>query len=249
MKIGKQLIIIIAVVVLLILVVVAVVEYQKSKSMGALAERIFSESSKTSTDTVESLKAAIAANEKQLEQYVQTASKTGTYWKLLALRLQDRGLHGEALKALERALYYNPTDAALHYYTGLSAGMMAKSFHAFPGSVNTDRNQYYDLAEESYLRSIELDPVYLRPRYGLAVLYVFELNRPEDAVPQLQQCLTISPNDIDSMFVLARAYYMLKSYQDALNLYDRIIKIVTNEQRKTEAQNNRQMVLEQMHRG
>ena len=239
----------VTVIVILIVVVVAVVEHQKDGSRGALALQIISGNSKTSPDTVESLKAAIAANEKKLDQYVQTAAQTGTYWKLLALRLQDRGLHGEAIKALQRAIDYSPKDASLQYLTGLSAGVMAKSFHALPGSDNTDRNQYYNLAEESYLQAIDLDPEYLRPRYGLAVLYVFELNRPEDAIPQLQQCLSINPNDIDSMFVLARAYYMLKRYQDSLNLYDRIIGLTNNQQQKTEAQNNRQMVLGQMHNG
>jgi len=79
------------------------------------------------------------------------------------------------------------------------------------------------------------------------VLYVFDLERPEDAVPHLQHYLEISRNDVDTMFVLARAFFMLKNYQGALDLYDRIIILTTSDQKRIDAQNNRQMVLGQMY--
>jgi len=249
MKIRKEVVIIAGVFVLFALVLAVVTLHQNDKNRGDFAARIISEGSDKSLDTIAGLKAAIAANEKKIAQHVQDAGKTAYYWKILAIRLQDQGLHGDALDALERAIYYAPTDASLHYYTGVSAGVLAKSVHSYPGpgTDNTERNRYYLIAEDAYLRAIELDPLYLRPRYGLAVLYVFELNRPEDAVPLLQRYLEISRNDLDSMFVLARAYYMLKRYQEAVDLYDRIITLSGNTQQRNEAQNNRQQVLGMMH--
>ena len=251
MKIKKGAVISIIVIALIVIAVYGATMAQRYKSRGELAEQIFSASSThgdgTTPTTIEGLKAAIAMYEKQIEQYVKDAAKTGTYWKILAVRLQDRGLHGEALEALEHAIYYTPLDPTLHYYTGVSAGIMAKSIHAFPGRENTDRNRYFALAEESYLRAIELDDRYLRPRYGLGVLYVFELDRPEDAVPHLERCLEISRNDVDTMFVLARAFYMLKKYQESLDLYDRIITLTKDGQKKIDAQNNRQTILGLVH--
>lgn len=251
MKIKKGAVIGAAVIIVVVLVVFAASLYEKDKGRGALAERIFSQSGiphdGSPPATIEGLKAAIAAYEKRIDQYVNDAAKTATYWKILAVRLQDKGLHGEALEALEHAIYYTPEDPTLHYYTGVSAGIMAKSSHAFPDRENSERDRYFALAEDSYLRAIELDSGYLRPRYGLGVLYVFELDRPEDAIPHLEKCLEVSRNDVDTMFVLARAYYMLKRYQDAVNLYDRIITLTTDNQKKIDAQNNRQLVLGQMH--
>ena len=237
---------IITIIVLIIIALFGVSRYQKSKAHRNLAKQISAVGSENSPVTVEDLRAAIAAHEKQIELYVETAARTGLYWKILASRLQDRGLHGEALEALQRAIYYLPEDAALHYNTGISAGILAKSFHAFPGMENPERQRYYDLAEQAFLRAIGLDSRYLRPRYSLGVLYVFELDRPEDAIPHLEKCLEISRSDIDTMFVLARAFFMIRDFQAAVDLYDRIIIICGDERRRNEAQENRQFTLGQM---
>jgi len=222
-------------------------QFQKNKARDEYANRIYSSSGSNPPSTVEELKAAIAANEKKIERYVNDAAQTGIYWKLLAYRLQDRGLHGEALEALRNAARYLPQDASVQYNTGLSAGIMAKASQAFPGRENREKEEYYSLAENSFLRAIELDGRYLSPKYGLGVLYVFELDRPEDAIPHLQKYLEISRNDIDTMFVLARAYYVLRNYKAAIDLYDRIITLTRDEQKRKDAQNNRQLVMEQMY--
>jgi len=220
--------------------------YRKNKAYGEQAQRIFSSGVSNPSSSIEELRAAIAANEKRIERYVNDVAQTGIYWKLLASRLQDRGLHGEALQALQKAVYYLPEDAAVQYYIGISAGIMAKASHAFPGMENPEKEGYYSLAENAFLRAIELDARYLRPKYSLGVLYVFELDRPEDAIPHLLKYLEISRNDIDTMFVLARAYYMIMNYRAAIDLYDRIITLTRDDQKRRDAQNNRQLVMEQM---
>jgi tetratricopeptide (TPR) repeat protein len=216
--------------------------YQRNKNRNDLAFRIAALGDGTPS-TIEDLKSAIAAYEKQIEQHVKDAAQLGIYWKILAVRFQDRGLHNEALEALERAIYFTPEDRALHYMTGVSAAYVAKDIHSFPGVDRTEKDRYFALAEESYLRAIELDERYLRPRYGLAILYVFELDRPAEAVPHLLRYLEISRNDTDIMFVLARAYYMTGAFKEAVEIYDRIISVTTDEQKRKEAQNNRQAVM------
>ena len=276
MKIKKGFIIGITVFLLIIMAFFAASQYQKDRARSELAERIFSQGSgafqgSTSLqendalpenaplsdlslkgsgsypENIAKLKASIAAYEKRIERHVKDAAATANYWKILAVRLQDRGLHGDALDALEHAIFYSPADPALHYYTGLSAGIIAKSIHLYPGSTDNGREQYYALAEDSFLRAIELDGRYLRPRYSLGVLYVFELERPEDAIPHLERCLEISRNDVDTMFVLARAHYMLKNFRAALDIYDRIITLTRDEQKRIDAQNNRQLIMGQMY--
>ena len=244
---GKALVIVMVVGILSVIVYGALMR-ERDKDRTDLARRIVSEGPSTgTTESIEEVRRNIALYEKKIEQHLEDAARTGTYWKILGLRLQDLGLHGEALKALEQAIYYLPTDASLHYATGLSAGVMAKSVHAFPGRDNTEREQYFAMAEAAYLRAIELDGRYLRPRYGLGVLYVFELGRPEDAIPHLQRYLEISRNDVDVLFVLARAFYMLENYQAAVEVYDRIITLTRDEQKRIDAQNNRQVIMERMY--
>ena len=247
MKVPKGAVTGIIVIGLVVIVAYGASMRQRYRDRGELAQRIFSDGSQTIPNTIEGLRTAIGTYERRIEQHVRDAARTAMYWKILAVRLQDQSLHQEALEALERAISYTPEDPALHYYTGVSAGIMAKSRHVFPGGDNFARDRYFVLAEDAFLRAIELDGRYLRPRYSLAVLYVFDLDRPEEAIPHLERSLEISRNDVDTMFVLARAFVMLREFQAAVELYDRIITLTRDEQKRIDAQNNRQMVMGQMY--
>ena len=89
--------------------------YQRNRRRDALARDIAAlRPGDGPPATVEGLRTAIRAYEAKIELHVRDAAQTGIYWKILAYRLQDRGLHGEALEALEQAISYNPADAALH---------------------------------------------------------------------------------------------------------------------------------------
>ncbi|MCL2380701.1 MAG: tetratricopeptide repeat protein [Treponema sp.] len=201
----------------------------------------------TRPDTIVELRRSIAAYERRIARHVQSAARSANYWKLLGIRLQQRGLHGEALEAFQRAIDLAPEDPTLHYHSGVSAAITAKSFHLFPGRDMTDRVQHFALAEQAFLRAIELDDRYLRPRYSLGVLYVFDLDRPEEAITHLERVLEISRGDIDAMFVLARAFYMTGSFQEAVNMFDRIIVLTRYEQTRISAQNNREIVMRRIH--
>jgi tetratricopeptide (TPR) repeat protein len=220
--------------------------YKKQSGRNRLASQIADLSPRGGPpETIEGLREAIALYEDMIEEQVSTAVKTGVYWKILASRLQDQQLYNEAFKALEQALYYTPDDPSLHYSTGLVAAILAQNSHDFSGAgSNTGRDRYYRLSEEAYLRAIAMDERYTRPRYGLAVLYVFDLDRPAEAIPHLQSYLEIQTRDTDAMFILARAYYVLERYQDALDLYDKILSLTKEPQRRREAENNKRQVLE-----
>jgi tetratricopeptide (TPR) repeat protein len=132
--------------------------------------------------------------------------------------------------------------------TGVSASMAARGAVDFPDGKpagTPQRERYYALAETAFLRAIAMDSGYTRPLYALGVLYVFELDRPEDAIPHLVKYLDIAlSNDVDGMFVLARAYFMTSEYQSALDLYDRILSITKDPAKKAEAERNRKYIME-----
>jgi tetratricopeptide (TPR) repeat protein len=248
MKIKKEAVIGVGVIVFIALAILVFTGWERNRRRDALAGEIAAIDSKSGTpETIEGLRTAIRAYEAKIELYVKEAAQTGVYWKILAYRLQSRGLHGEALTALEHAISDNPEDATLHYLTGISAGIVAKSSLNFEGSAGSmTRENDYALSEEGYLRAISLDGTYAPPLYGLGVLYVFELNRPREAVPYLLKRLEIS-SDVDTMFVLARAYYMLGSYREAVELYDRIIGLTRDPEKQNEAQINRQLALDRIY--
>lgn len=195
-------------------------------------------------ETIDGLREAIALYEKQIERHVKDAAQTGVYWKILATRFQDRGLHNEALKALEQALYYSPQDPSLLYLTGISAARVAKGFLDFQGADGLASERYYALAEDAYRKAIAADEKYAKPMYALGVLYVFELGRPEDAIPVMERYLALTLNDVDGMAVLAHAYALTAQYEFALNLYDRILSITKDKDKRAAVEENRKQVMD-----
>jgi len=193
-------------------------------------------------ETIDGLRQAIALYEDQIERHVREGAQTGVYWKILATRLADRNMHNDALEAFERAIYFNTEDASIFYLAGVSAGSVAKSVVGFSPNAERERDHYYRLAETSYLRALELDITYTRPMYGLAILYVFELDRPEEAIVQLERFLQIQPSDISAMFVLARAYFMTGRNYQAMELYSRIADRTKDKNIKEEALNLRYFI-------
>ncbi|MDR2048393.1 MAG: tetratricopeptide repeat protein [Treponema sp.] len=189
---------------------------------------------------IDDLRKAIALYEKKIEAHVQDAAQTGVYWKILGSRLIDKKLYGEALEALEQAARYYPEDETVHYLIGISSGISAKSDYF----SQSESASLFGTAEQAYLRAIDIDGRYAKALYGLAVLYVFELNRPVEAVPYLERFLDINKSDTDAMAVLARAYYMIENYEAAAGLYDRIIDLTKDPEKKAQAGALKQQVMD-----
>jgi tetratricopeptide (TPR) repeat protein len=222
--------------------------YQQGRVHRDLAKKIAALSPRGAPpETIEGLRIAIAAYEEQIELNVREGAQTGVYWKILATRLADKGMHRDALDALERAIYFNGEEPTLFYLTGISAAVAAKSSLDFPGAKDGEegRNRYFALAESAHLRAIELDPGYSRPRYAIGILYVFELDRPADAIPHLQRYLELMSTDTDAMFALARAWYMIGNARNAVDMYDRIMSVTKDRAKREDAQRNREFVLGQ----
>jgi len=225
------------------LTIYGIVSFMQNKVRTDLAKRVAQLSPRGGPpETIEGLRKAIALYEEQIERNVQEGAQTGVYWKILAIRLADKGMHRDALDAFERALHYIPEDPTLFFLIGDSASVVAASTLGFSGNAGTEKEHYTRLAETAYLRAIQLDEVYVKPLLGLGILYTFDQNRAAEAVPYLERYIKLTPNDIKGMFVLARAYYMIESYDRAIELYDRIIARTKDPKVRAEAQNNKELI-------
>jgi tetratricopeptide (TPR) repeat protein len=235
-----------AVVVIIASLIVGFTQYRKYRARTDLAIQIADLGAAGGPPQgIEPLRKAIALYEAQIDKYVKDAAQTGVYWKILATRLQDKGLHTEALEALEHAISYTPEDQGLHYRRGLSAAVVAKSLYDI--NDRAEQGRYFGLAEEAYLMAIALDPDYARPRYALGVLYVFDLKRPEEAIPHVERYLGLSKNDIDGILLLAGAYYMTERYEEALSLCDKALGLTKNANKRAEVEQFKARVLESIY--
>lgn len=195
--------------------------------------------------SIDELKTAILKYERRVEDIMMAQQSVGIWYKILATRYIDKQMYGEALPVLQKAIMYYPVNQNLYYYVGVCAGYMAKAeldFNALGNSVK--KENYLKLSESGYLRAIELEPNYARALYGLAVLYVFDLNQSSRAIPLLEKLLTIEKRHIDAMFVLARAYYVEYEFDKAVNVYNSILSITGDPQKKADAEANKKIVLD-----
>ncbi len=198
----------------------------------------------SSPTTIDELTDAIKKYEDRVEDIIQADAQTGIWWKILATRYMDQNMYGKALEAFRNAVAYYPANQNLYYWIGVCAGYMAKSSLDFDAEgSNPKQKEYTALAESSYKRALELEPTNTRALYGLSVLYAFELDQGEKAIPLLEKLLTIDTKNIDAMFVLARAYYMDYDFQKAVDMYDSIIKYTSSETSRAEAEANKKVVL------
>lgn len=198
-----------------------------------------------SPTTVEELKEAIAKYQSRVTDIQLAQGQVGIWYKLLATRYLDQKMYGEALKTFQTAIQYYPANQNLFYYVGLCAGYMAKAALDYNATGSTaERYNYLKLSESGYLRAIELEPRYARALYGLGVLYVFDLDECEKAIPHLEKLLTIETKNVDAMFVLARAYYVTYQYDKAVALYDRVIATSKSEKKRSDAEANKKTVLD-----
>lgn len=216
--------------------------YNQIKRMQAMEEGV------SSPTTAEELKEAISKYENRINDIMIAEQQTGIWWKILGYRYLEEGMYGDALNAYEKAIMYYPTNPNLYYYVGLCAGYMAEASLDYSATGDmSKRENLLKLSESAYSRAIELNPNYTRALYGLAVLYVFELDESEKAIPLLEKLLTIETRDTDAMFVLARAYYVNYEFQLAIDMYDRIIATSSSEEAKAEAEANKKIVMDVMH--
>jgi len=198
-----------------------------------------------SPTSIEELKDAIKKYQERVADVQLAQSQIGIWYKILGTRYLDNKMYGEALKCFEEALQYYPNNQNLYYYVGVCAGYMSHAAMDFNASgTNEVKYNYLKLAEEAYLRAIQIEDRYVRALYGLGVLYVFELDEPAKAIPHLEKALSIDTKNLDTMFVLARAYYSNYEFDKAVAMYDKIIETTKSEDTKKTAEENKQIALD-----
>ena len=198
-----------------------------------------------SPTTIEELKDAIKKYQERVADVQLAQSQIGIWYKILGTRYLDNKMYGEALKAFQEALTYYPDNQNLYYYVGVCAGYMSHAALDYNASGNNEvKYNYLKLAEEAYLRAIAIEDRYVRALYGLGVLYVFELDEPEKAIPYLEKAISIDTKNLDTMFVLARAYYSSYEFDKSIAMYDKIIETTKSDDTKKTAEENKKIVLD-----
>lgn len=198
-----------------------------------------------SPTTIEEYREAIKKYEKRALDIQLANEQVGIWYKILGSRYLDKKMYGEAFKCYQKAIEFFPQNQNLYYWLGVCAGYMSKSALDYEAVADTSKKyNYLKLAESAYLEAIRIEPRYVRALYGLSVLYVFELDESDKAIPYLETLLTIDKGHTDAKFVLANAYYKAGDMQKAINLYEDIEKNSKNAEARAAASENKQQALD-----
>ncbi len=191
-----------------------------------------------SRERIRELEELVDEHGETVSRRIEAGLKQADALRLLAQEYMRHELYGPALDALEEAIRIQPRNHVLHYLAGACAGFIGKA------QARADlRGEYLARAERSYLNAIEISPEYIDGRYGLAVLYAFELGRPLDAIGQLRRVLERSSEHIPALFVLARAHVELGNIDEAISAYDRILAARVDDETRRAAERNRRLLL------
>ncbi|MDR1316215.1 MAG: tetratricopeptide repeat protein [Spirochaetales bacterium] len=216
-----------------------------SKEKEKIAERLLEFESPSYTASADNSRIAelerdVAKYKAVVEEKVSAADSLGSYYKLLALAYLDRAMYGKALEAIEEAIRIHPQQHGLFVYRAISAARFAKAL-----KDEAEKAGYMKIAEDSYLRAIALEPSSVQAMYGLAILYIYELDRPENALPLVEKILSRESKNVDAMFLLAATHYLMGNMEAALETYDKIIATSNAGTRRDEAKKNKERILEE----
>lgn len=236
-----------AVVILSLLMISMLCGCKEATSKKILKKRIQRmEQSSGNPVSIEEIEAAIKEFYTEAEEVSQKNSQVGMWYKVVGLKYLDKKMYGKALECFEEALKYYPDNANLYYYVGNCAGYLGNASLDFDATGSYEKMEnYYALSEKSYLRALSIDDRYAYALYGIGVLYVYQLNQPEDAIAHLEKLLTIDTKNIDGMFVLANAYYLTQNYDKAADMFDTIIATTKSDKTKQQAETNKKQVLDE----
>jgi len=197
-------------------------KYPRSKNQP-VADQLLSDGFLSSTDYAEALAYLEGLGDDR------GATLNGTYQRIAyaqAATLYNAGSYTQALPLLDKSLKY-PQDDGLRAAAQVLRGEIYSVGQQYPeaitayaqaarqarqGGVSDDETQYVQLA-----------------RYGLGYAY-YNTKQYDKARPQFQAYLNDAaakpsdPNYYDTTLRLADTYYVAKSYQAALDLYDKVIE-------------------------
>jgi tetratricopeptide (TPR) repeat protein len=158
------------------------------------------------------------------------------YQSALAIRLMARGMYKDALLGLQSILPLFPQNERLCYYAGLCAANLGKA--CVTDEQAAARADWYEQAYTYYSHAVALEPDYPEALYALAVLLVFELERPEEAETALLKLLSLDNNHTQANFLLGALYYRQGRLEEALQQYQAAAAAAEDKALKQQAEEN-----------
>ena len=173
-----------------------------------------------------------------LNKKIEAGDKLGTYYKLIGLKYLDYSMYFLALEAFERALEIYPENPNILCYAGLASSRLGKT-----AGSDSEEEEFLAKGVRYYRASLSFKGDFSPSLYGLAIVYVYELDQPELAIPLLETYNKIQKSSMKGRFLLAAAHFAMGNRDLALDIYNYIIDKSTDDTEIESASNNRNTIL------
>lgn len=210
----------VAVTVLSFLIVTVSCSNRDEKILKSLKTTEDAGSGEISRQRINELKKGIKEYKKEVERTVKAGTGIGVYYRLVGLEYMKLKMYGQAFENFRKAIEFYPENEVLFYYSGVCLARSAKSV--------MDKDEQRRLMQKAavyYRRAVELNPEYKDAYYALSVVYLFELDKPLEALDSVEKLLSLGPENIDALFLKARAKAVIGNIREAVDTCNKIIKI------------------------
>ncbi|MDC7236034.1 MAG: hypothetical protein PQJ58_22620 [Spirochaetales bacterium] len=158
--------------------------------------------------------------EDELNNAITAGKNTARYYRTLGLKFMDYEMYGPARDSFSRGLEITTADARMYYYRAVAVSKLAVSRDSLE-----QREEELAVAEEDYKRAISLDSRYMPPYYSLAILYIYEMNRPFEADPYLDQYLKIERSDGRALLLYGQLLEQMGMTEKAMDQYNTLLSV------------------------
>ena len=208
-----------------------------------LYERLEStEYGEISSERETELKGDIKANKEILEEKIEAARGLGSSYKMLGKLYLENEMYLLALEQFRAAFKIYPENPILYYYAGLCSARYGKA-----SVEDAEKFEYISSAEKYYKKAVEMDEKYSKAVIALSVLYLYELDKPEDAAVILNNLIQYESRNFEAMFLLANAYIQAGRIDEAVSVYETIEKNADSKTYKKQAEKNRKELEENVY--
>lgn len=158
--------------------------------------------------------------EDELNDAITAGKNTARYYRTLGLKFMDYDMFGPAIDSFSRGLEITSADARMYYYRAVAVSKLAVSRASAEQTMEEIKQ-----AEEDYKRAISLEPRYMPPYYSIAILYIYELERPFEAESYLQQYLKIERSDGRALLLYGQLLEQMGMSEKAMDQYNTLLSI------------------------
>ncbi len=153
----------------------------------------------------------IARLEKEPVKDVTTVGRLAQQYMLLGSVYLEKKMWDMAIDAMQKAMKYGESGAAVFYQMGLAYANKGYDF---------DNARDFETAEQYYRKSLEKQPGYNDAAYGLAILLFYHRNGRDEAMKIVAEIIERNPSFYPARFAQAKFYYESGNKADALKVYE-----------------------------